>query len=415
MWVVLAGVVSALVGATLAIGAAEGRNDLSASSSAAGPLFGVSASSTASLAQATAEFGHMPIFRVFYPGLPSPHAWTTGAPGVNKSAVIVSFNALPSSILSGADNAALSHFFDTAPAGHQIYYSYHPEPEVKIADGEFALSAYKAAWAHVVSLADAAHNPRLQSTLILTSWDLSPQSGRNWKDYLPVGGIISTLGWDDYPAGTVKDRNPQPTSPADFMAPEVAASKSVGLPFGFAEFALATPNGRPGWLSQVGNYLMNSGALFGTYFDSPGYAGMQLTDSSSIAAWRSVVARSGTDIPLTVNATAVPTPPARPAGLRITSLALAPATFAATGGNHATVSFTLNQGADITVCVLGKNGAVIREMARPTHAAGKVTLPYYGYDGNGRRDPAGSYPVLVVASNAHGSATAEAKLTITAP
>jgi hypothetical protein len=57
------------------------------------------------------------IVRTYYPGLPSANAWTTGLPAANKSAVIVSFKAQPTTILSGKDDAALSHFFDTAPPG----------------------------------------------------------------------------------------------------------------------------------------------------------------------------------------------------------------------------------------------------------------------------------------------------------
>jgi len=239
----------------------------------------------------------MPIIRVYYPGLPSADAWTAGAPGVNKSAVIVSFNALPNAILSGADDSALSHFFDSAPTGQPIYYSYLPEPENDIAAGRFTLAGFRSAWAHVTSLAGAAHNPDLRSTLILTNWDLSPQSGRNWKAYLPDGGVISTLGWDAYPAGTVHNKNPQPTPPSQFMGPEVAASKSVGLPFGFAEFGLGRVNGRPGWLNEVANYLASSGALFGTYFNSTAWPTIELTDAASIATWRSIVARSGLRTP----------------------------------------------------------------------------------------------------------------------
>ena len=58
-----------------------------------------------------------------------------GLAGADHSAVIVSFKALPTDILSGADDAALTHFFDTAPTGHPIYYSYYHEPEDNIADG----------------------------------------------------------------------------------------------------------------------------------------------------------------------------------------------------------------------------------------------------------------------------------------
>jgi cell division septation protein DedD len=402
-----------------------------AADTSAETLFGASASSPASLARATAQFGHMPIVRVFYPGLPSPRAWATGVPAVNKSAVIVSFNALPGAILSGADDAALSHFFDTAPTGHPVYYSYFHEPEVHIEEGQFTLSAYRAAWARVVSLANAAHNPDLKSTLILTSYDLSPQSGRNWKNYLPAGGIISTLGWDDYPPGTIGDHDPRATPPADFMSAEVAAARSAGLPFGFAEFALATPAGRPGWLAQVGSYVSNSGALFATYFQSPGAGYM--SDPGSIAAWRSVVARSGSDVAAPAPAASPsPTTPARattpaptrapsprpapgtaPAGLAVTRASVSPAAFAPTGANHVRIRFKLSQRANITVCILNGRGTAVRELHKRGQRAGWPSYWYFGHDTRGRLLAAGRYPVVIMASNAHGSATARTVLTIT--
>jgi FlgD Ig-like domain len=400
----------ALLGAAAITFGASRQGARLASDSAGGPLFGGSASDPALLARATSEFGHMPIIRVYYPGLPRADAWTTGAPGVNRSAVIVSFNGLPKEILSGADDSALSHFFHTAPTGHPIYYSYYPEPENAIAAGQFTLAGFKSAWAHLVLLADAAHNPNLRSTLILTNWDLSPQSGRNWKAYLPTGGVISTLGWDAYPAGTVHNKNPQLTPPSEFMGPEVAASKSVGLPFGFAEFGLGRVDGRPRWLTEVANYLANSGALFGTYFNSTAWPTIELSDAASIAVWRSVVAGSGRHTP-------GPTPSApstaQAAALQVTGLSLHPAAFIARGRRHVTITFTLSQRADITVCILDHQGSLVRDLAQPNRAAGPVTISYYGYDHTGQRDSAGSYPVLVVASNAHGSATAEATLTIT--
>ena len=379
------------------------------------PLFGASVTNTASLAQDTSEFGHMSAVRIYYPGLPGANAWTTGAPAAARSAVVVSFKALPTAILSGADDAALLHFFDTAPTGHPIYYSYYHEPEDNIAAGQFTLADYKAAWARVVALAHEAHNPDLHSTLILMEWDLSPKSGRNWRDYLPGGGIISTLGWDAYPVGSVGDRDPRPTPPAEFMGPAVAASNSVGLPFGFAEFGLATSSGRPAWLKEVGDYLVSVGAVFATLFNTSQAAPtMKLTDAGSIAVWRSFVKMSDPNVPPPPpNPTPAPAPP--PSAVGISGMALRPATFTASGDNHATLTFTLTKAADVTICVLNSKGAVVRQLTRPAHAAGRVTISYYGYDGNGHREPAGRYQVLVVASNAQGSTTAEAVLNITAP
>jgi hypothetical protein len=282
---------------------------LSADGSATSTPLGVNASDLSQLASATAQFGHMSVIRAYYKGVPSPSQWSTGVLGRSNSSVVVSFRPPPSEILSGADDAALARFFDAAPTGHPIYYSYYHEPELPIKEGQFTLTQYKAAWARIVSIADKAHNPYLHSTLILQHQDADPGDQYNFRNYLPPGGIISTLGWDAYPKGTVQDQNPQPTPPAQFMGPAVAASKSVGLPFGFAEFALGTQADRPQWLAEVANYLDNSGALFGTLFDAAGFPWMVLHDSPSIQTWRTAVARSAEGLPVSFPTSAPgPTP-----------------------------------------------------------------------------------------------------------
>lgn len=255
-------------------------------------LLGVNATGARQLAAASARFGHMPVIRVYYAGVPMPSEWTTGATGINKSSVVLSFNPTPTQILSGADDAALASFFDAAPAGHAIYYSFYPEPEAAVKRGEFTLTQYKQAWARVAAIAGAARNPYLHSTLILQGQDALPGDEYNFKDYLPSGRIISAIGWDAYPDGTVDDEDPQPIPPAQFMCPDIAAATKVGLPFGFSEFALGTAKDRPQWLTNVAGYLQSNRALFGILFDAAGFPWMVLHDSSSIEAWRTAVARS---------------------------------------------------------------------------------------------------------------------------
>lgn len=421
--VLLVGLLAALAvaaGYTLNFSGA-GKSGRLASDDTRAPLFGASINAT-DLAQETSEFGHMAIVRTYYPGLPSPKAWTTGLPAANKSAVIVSFKAEPKTILSGQDDAALSHFFDTAPTGHPIYWSYYHEPEGNIADGEFTLADYKAAWAHVVALARAAHNPDLHSTLILGGYDFSASAHRNWQDYLPGGGIISTLGWDAYPPGSAKNQNPVAAPPATFMDQEIAAAKSVGLPYGFAEFGLSTPVGRPAWLTEVGNYLLHSGAVFASLFNGNAqYPTLKLTDAASVTVWKSFTAKSGSPT-TSAPAPASPAPgstgtaAAPPAGHPDASgLALSPGTLAARPQSYTTISVTLSQPSDVTVLVLDQAGTVVRTLARPAQPPGSLAIRYYGFNGAGHRVPAGQYQVLVVASNSHGSATAQSPLRIDAP
>ena len=385
------------------------------------PLLGSSVQSTPDLATDTSQFGRMPIVRVYYPGLPNPNAWSNGLAAANHSAVIVSFKALPTDILSGADDSALKHFFDSAPTGHPIYYTYYHEPEDNIERGEFKLADYKAAWARVVSIANAAHNPDLHSTLILMSWDLEKASHRNWKDYLPGGGIISTLGWDAYPVGSATNVNPQLTSPTAFMGPAIAASKSVGLPYGFPEFGLSTANGRPGWLQEVGKYIMSSGALFASYFNgNTQYPTLRLTDAPSVKIWNNFVteSRNGDPAPSpspSGSPSPSPTPiTSSPAGVHVSGLKLSPATVSLSSEATAALTFGLSQQADITVCVLSSSGKVLRTMARPGSPSGTAKrIRYLVYQRLTHRLVAGNYTVLVVASNSSGSSSSAVPLTIT--
>ncbi len=48
-------------------------------------------------------------------------------------------------------------------------------------------------------------------------------------------------------------------------------------------------------------------------------------------------------------------------------------------------------------------------------AAGRHSPSYLGRDSSGHLLPAGSYPILIVASNSQGSATAQVTLTISGP
>ena len=462
-WLATATAAILLAGATLAAAAAihkagDGTPAAAYSTTCAGAptlvadtstdtLLGVNATSPGQLASATAEFGHLPIIRVYYTGMPDPNAWSTGAPAINKSAVVLSFRVPPATILSGVDDKALAHFFDTAPTGHPIYYSYYHEPEPFIESGQFTLAKYKAAWAHIVAIADGAHNAYLKSILILMAWDLDRQSGIHWKDYLPAGNVISALGWDAYPAGTVHDRDPQLTPPADFMGPEVAASRSAGLPFGFAEFALGRRAGRPGWLTEVARYLQNSGALFGTLFNSTGFPWMELNDSGSIRAWRDAIGGSAVGPrpsptpaatpsstapsptvhgstspaarPTSPTSAALPTSPAArttagEAAPAISAPSVSPSAFAPNGANHVQIRFRLSGPASIAICVVGDRGTVLRELDTADQPPGWSASSYAGDDWRGDLLPTGRYPILIVASNAAGSTVAKTTLKITA-
>jgi hypothetical protein len=205
--------------------------------------------------------------------------------------VVVSFKALPQTILSGADDAVLQHWFDTAPTNVPIYWSYWHEPEDNIAAGQFTAEEYRAAWVHIAALAANAHNPELHATLILMAWTADPHSGRNWQDYYPGSTVIDTMGWDAYNTGW---SNGSYNSPAEVYGNAIAVSKQLGKPFGFAETGShLVPGddgtGRAAWLRNTAAYLEAQGASWVCYFDSTVGGDFRLLDAPSQTAWRDAV------------------------------------------------------------------------------------------------------------------------------
>jgi hypothetical protein len=220
----------------------------------------------ASFDQTVSQIGSPEVVRVYYPGLPEP--WPGPAGMVNRP-VVVSFKALPQKILSGADDAALSAWFDSAPTDRTIWWSYYHEPEDNIAHGQFTAAQYRAAWDHVAALAAGAHHPNLRATLILMCKTANPSSGRRFTDYYPGPSVINTLGWDCYSNAYSTGRY---DSPATVFGKAIGLSESLGKPFGFAEWGsqLAAGDngtGRARWIAASAAYLRAKGAAFATYFD----------------------------------------------------------------------------------------------------------------------------------------------------
>ncbi len=175
--------------------------------------------------------GRMQAVRVFYPGAPA--AWPGNAGNVDRT-TIVSFKFNPSAVTSGSEDSTMQSWFNNAPKDRDTYWVYWHEPEDDIEGGAFTAAQYRAAWTHLAGLAKKANNPRLHATLVLMQWTLSPSSHRNWKDYYAGDSVIDVLGWDVYNLDFKKglgDYDPA----SKLMAPVVAASNSVGKPWGIAE------------------------------------------------------------------------------------------------------------------------------------------------------------------------------------
>ncbi len=153
------------------------------------------------------DYGRIDMFRAF---LQAPPSTWSGYLSLGPRPMNVSFKALPKDVLAGKHDAALTAWFRSAPTDRPIWWTYYHEPEDNIANGEFTAADYRAAWKHLVEIADANAPKNLKSALVLMDWSLFPNSGRNWKDYYPGAAYIDLLGWDSYNS---HGPNPLATSP----------------------------------------------------------------------------------------------------------------------------------------------------------------------------------------------------------
>jgi hypothetical protein len=172
------------------------------------------------------------------------------------------------------------------------------------------------------------------------------------------------------------------------------------------------------------------------------YPTLRLTDAASVTVWKSFVAKSGSDVPVSSPTTPAPTTPAPTtpapstpapstpaptsapspggttapaAGPVASGLEVSPASIQARTGSYTTITVSLSQASDVTVLILDQKGTVVRTLSRPARPAGTLAVRYFGFDGAGHRVRAGNYQVLVVAGNASGSGTAQSPLQIGAP
>ena len=151
------------------------------------------------------------------------------------------------------------------------------------------------------------------------------------------------------------------------------------------------------------------------------YPTLRLTDRSSMAVRRSFVAVSRAD-KLTPDPTVSPIPSpslsprpsgSPPPGVQLVGLALKPPSVSLSAEVSAMLTIRMSQRANVTVCLLDAGGRIVRTVFKPATPAGQVTVSYLRHLRPSHRLPAGFYSVLVVASNAHGSAARSATLTVT--
>ena len=181
-----------------------------------------------------AAFGKHEILRYYCPGAAE---WPYWLPKETTTHISFKYNA--KDVLAGRHDEEFTQFFAVIGSSAKIYWTYFHEPEDDIRDGAFTAKEYRDAFDHIIDLQKKLNKPNLVPTLCLMSYSLTPESGRNWRDYLPAK--VELLSWDGYYR--------------DHMGSDV--SKVFN-----AVRAVATETGKPWAVDETGvNKMKNSGAI----------------------------------------------------------------------------------------------------------------------------------------------------------
>ena len=234
-------------------------------------------------------YGSFDVFRLYYRGLPI--GWDRVA-GFDGTQIVASFHDSPARVLSGRDDAIFTRWFASAPADKDITWSWDHEYDAAARRHHLDISAYRAGWRHLITLAHQV-NPRLLDTLILTAFTFNHGPADAWRQFYP-GPQVDSISVDGY--SWSRDHL---TSPAAIFGRAIDAAESVGKPFGVAEVAALAPHDQPDmlarWIYGLRDYLDASHALFVSRFNvnvagpDAWWGSWRLTQPAAIAALRDVL------------------------------------------------------------------------------------------------------------------------------
>ncbi len=158
-------------------------------------------------------WGGMQIDRTYDNGSESGVLEPTGAfDSAHQMVSNTSFKYLPTEVLAGTHDAALTSFFNGIEDGHLVYWTYWHEPDDEIYKTHtFTAPDYRAAWKHIKDIADGvkANRPNLQiqATLIIMEYSMTPPIAPSRpllgaNGMYPGDDVIDVFGVDAYNGAT---------------------------------------------------------------------------------------------------------------------------------------------------------------------------------------------------------------------
>lgn len=215
-----------------------------------------------------------------------------------------SFKYAPAEVIAGKHDTELKQFFAGIKDGHTVYWTYWHEPDDELyKTHSFTPTDYRAAWAHIKSIADAAKaaRPMLKAlaTLIIMEYSMRPNVTASRPLLGPNGmypgdGVIDVFGVDAYNADATSGGT---LDPATQFGKVIDFAQQHGKPWAIGEFGscpvAGDANGRATYMTNAIKYWKSRQSVpaYVAYFDLdwPVCDYRLDTDAKATAVWHNAV------------------------------------------------------------------------------------------------------------------------------
>ncbi|MEO6418050.1 MAG: hypothetical protein ABIP39_01485, partial [Polyangiaceae bacterium] len=215
-----------------------------------------------------------------------------------------SFKYTPSAVLAGSHDAELTGFFQGIKDNHPTYWTFYHEPDDQLyKTHEFTPADYRAAWAHIKTIADRvkASRPNLKifATLIIMEYSMRPNIAPSRpllgaNGMYPGDDVIDVFGVDAYNDKTGGGI----TDPATQFGKVIDFAQAHKKPWAIGELGscpvTGNPQGRATYLTQAISYWKSRQApAFAAYFDLtwPTCDYRMDSDAAATKVWHDAVTR----------------------------------------------------------------------------------------------------------------------------
>ncbi|QFG20798.1 hypothetical protein [Actinomadura sp. WMMB 499] len=222
------------------------------------------------------RYGPLTIRRVYQrPRDGIPRSWAASNAGADAGKRASCWSGKPdmAAVASGSLDERILGFLRSVPKAHVAFVTIWHEPDVKLKNGTFSLSTYRAGFRRFCRLAKRVQEDgwsRLYTVQIVTTWaGTNPSKGRTYADMWPGDGLVDCYGADGYSHVGSKE---------SLWGPAVEFARSRGIPWCVPEIGYGNRGSQNvSWMKDQIAYMTTTAAggkhtrcAFACWFDTAG-------------------------------------------------------------------------------------------------------------------------------------------------